>query len=177
MAKHKIGKWGNVSVRKVSASAGVARSVGWLVVVLQTGSSLFGSLSGHMREANNRCFSLTSVFLSRSSSPPSIPPKIKKKGGGGMVSRSSNEMLCFQVQLQMHFMETWPKWSTSILYLFKVTTLCLFYFLQRLLIFRERGREGERGEEKHQCERETLICWCLLHAPNWAPGPQPRHVP
>ena len=34
-----------------------------------------------------------------------------------------------------------------------------------LFIFRERGREGEREEEKHRCARDTLIS-CLSHAPN-----------
>ena len=45
-----------------------------------------------------------------------------------------------------------------------------------LSIFRERGREGKRGGVKHRCVRNTLIS-CLSHAPNWRPGPQPRHVP
>ena len=51
-----------------------------------------------------------------------------------------------------------------------------FYFLNYLFIFRKRRREGEREGEKHQCARETSIS-CLLHAPNWGPGLQPRHVP
>ena len=37
-----------------------------------------------------------------------------------------------------------------------------------LLIFREKGKEGER---------ETLMCGCLSRTPNWGPGLQPRHVP
>ena len=47
-----------------------------------------------------------------------------------------------------------------------------YHFLKRfyLFIFRERGREGERG-------RGTSMCGCLLCAPNWGPGPQPRPVP
>ena len=46
-----------------------------------------------------------------------------------------------------------------------------------LYTFRERGREGDReGEEHHQCARAILI-GCLLHVPNWGPGPQPRRVP
>ena len=36
------------------------------------------------------------------------------------------------------------------------------------------GREGERAGERHQCASDTH---CLSHAPNWGPGPQPRHVP
>ena len=44
------------------------------------------------------------------------------------------------------------------------------YFLRfYLFIFRQRGGEGERG-------REISICGCLLHAPYWGPGLQPRHV-
>ena len=39
-----------------------------------------------------------------------------------------------------------------------------------LFIFRKRGGEGKRG-------RETSMCGCLLHAPSWGPGRQPRHVP
>ena len=44
------------------------------------------------------------------------------------------------------------------------------------MIFREGGREGGREGEKHRCERETSI-GCPSHAPNWGPGPQPRHIP
>ena len=39
-----------------------------------------------------------------------------------------------------------------------------------LFIFRQRGREGER-------RRETSMSGCLLCAPSWGPGLQPRHVP
>ena len=45
-----------------------------------------------------------------------------------------------------------------------------------LFIFREGGSEGERKEEKHLCVTETLL-GCLLDAPNWGPGLQPRYVP
>ena len=41
---------------------------------------------------------------------------------------------------------------------------------------RERGREAEREREKHRYARDTLMS-CFSHAPNWGPGPQPRHVP
>ena len=37
------------------------------------------------------------------------------------------------------------------------------YFLKRIYLFFERGREGERGE-KYQCVREAAIS-CLLHMP------------
>ena len=36
----------------------------------------------------------------------------------------------------------------------------LFIIFLKDFIFRERGREGERG-------RETSMCGCLSHAPNW----------
>ena len=58
------------------------------------------------------------------------------------------------------------------------TSAFLFPFLKDfiyLFIF-ERGREGEREGEKHQCVRETSTS-CLLHAPNWGLSLQPRHVP
>ena len=48
----------------------------------------------------------------------------------------------------------------------------LNHFLKRLylFIFGERGREGDKKGEKHQCERETLI-GCLSHVP--PPGTKP----
>ena len=45
-----------------------------------------------------------------------------------------------------------------------------FFFFFKDFIFRKRGREGEREGEKHQ----YVVASC---APNWGPGPQPRHVP
>ena len=52
----------------------------------------------------------------------------------------------------------------------------IFFLMFYLFIFRrEEEMEKEEGE-KHQCARDTLICY-LLCAPNWGPGPQPRHVP
>ena len=45
----------------------------------------------------------------------------------------------------------------------------LFFKMFFLFIFLEGGGEGETG-------RETSIS-CLFPAPNWGPGPQPRHVP
>ena len=35
-------------------------------------------------------------------------------------------------------------------------------------------REGTGGRKRG---REMLMCGCLLCAPNWGPGTQPRHVP
>ena len=56
--------------------------------------------------------------------------------------------------------------------LFDLPLLRDLVFLKRLclFIFKERGREGERG-------RETSVYGCLLHAPYWGPGLKPRHVP
>ena len=54
----------------------------------------------------------------------------------------------------------------------------MLYFLRFFiyLFFRERGREGEREEEKHWCARDTLIR-CLLHAPSQRPGRNPGMCP
>ena len=46
--------------------------------------------------------------------------------------------------------------------------------LEDLLFQRE--RKGERGREKHQCERETLN-GCVPYAPDWGKEPGPRYVP
>ena len=51
-----------------------------------------------------------------------------------------------------------------------------FSFLKNILLFLDRGREGERRGEEHWCAREILIC-CLSHTPNCGHGPQPRYVP
>ena len=53
----------------------------------------------------------------------------------------------------------------------RVVVFLRFY----VFIFRERGREGERGRETLMCER-TLIS-CFSHDTNQRPGLQPRHVP
>ena len=50
-------------------------------------------------------------------------------------------------------------------------TFFLSYFLKILFILvLERGEGKARGWE-------TSMCGCLLHAPYWGPGLQPRHVP
>ena len=47
----------------------------------------------------------------------------------------------------------------------------IFFFLEDFIyLFLERGRDGEREEEKYQCMVSS-------HTPYWGPGPQPRHVP
>ena len=51
-----------------------------------------------------------------------------------------------------------------------------FCSLKILFIFRERGREGERGRERSMCKRN--ISWLALSCPQTRkPGPQPRPVP
>ena len=47
----------------------------------------------------------------------------------------------------------------------------MYEFLKKISSsFRQRGREGERKGEKHQCVVAS-------HVPLWGPGLQPRHVP
>ena len=61
---------------------------------------------------------------------------------------------------------------------FFLSFFLLSFFLKKrfyLFSFREMGREGEREGEKHVCVRDTLA-GCLLHTPNWGPGPQPRYM-
>ena len=45
----------------------------------------------------------------------------------------------------------------------------MFHILKKLFIFRERGRDGEREGEKHQCVVASSA------PPHWGPGLQPRH--
>ena len=52
--------------------------------------------------------------------------------------------------------------------------MIIYFYLKNIFyvfIFRERGREGEREGEKHQC------VFASPTAPNQGPGPQPRQVP
>ena len=49
-----------------------------------------------------------------------------------------------------------------------VPLLCFFFL--RFHLFWERWEEREKG-------RYTWMCGCLLSAPYWGPGLQPRHVP
>ena len=53
--------------------------------------------------------------------------------------------------------------------------MILFFKRFYLFTFIERGREGEREEEKHQYVRDTSIGY-LSHALNWEPGLPPKHV-
>ena len=59
-----------------------------------------------------------------------------------------------------------------------IQTYELYYFFKDLIyLILERGEgRGKKERDKHQCVRDTLTS-CLSHAPNWGPGPQPRHVP
>ena len=50
--------------------------------------------------------------------------------------------------------------------------LYLFFKKYFIYLFLEHGE----GREKER-ERETTMCGCLLRAPHWGPGLQPRHVP
>ena len=50
-------------------------------------------------------------------------------------------------------------------------SLEIFLKFFNLFIFRESGRKGERGGEKHW----FVVASCV--PPCWGPGPRPRHVP
>ena len=64
-----------------------------------------------------------------------------------------------------------PKESAAKIVIFSWYVYVFFIFFKILFIFRERGREGERKGEKHQC----VVASC---APlTWDLAPQPRHVP
>ena len=52
-----------------------------------------------------------------------------------------------------------------------VPDLNIIYFLRFIYLF---FREGKGGRKRG---RETSMCGCLLWAPYWGPGSQPRHVP
>ena len=57
------------------------------------------------------------------------------------------------------------------------TEFSFFFFFLRFDLFILERREGkEKERERNICARDTQI-HCLSHAPNWGPGPQPRHVP
>ena len=67
--------------------------------------------------------------------------------------------------------------STNLSFWFLILVVNISFFLKKFYFFiLERGREGEKEGEKHQCTRETLI-GCLSYAPSQGPGPQSRHVP
>ena len=55
---------------------------------------------------------------------------------------------------------------------FKILDFKFFSFIDS----REREREGERGAENCQCEREVSI-GCFLHVSDSGPNPPPRHMP
>ena len=46
-----------------------------------------------------------------------------------------------------------------------------FFLKDFIYLFRERGREGEREGEKHQC----VVAFHM--APHWGPGLQLKHMP
>ena len=63
----------------------------------------------------------------------------------------------------------------SILILSEDTVFICFFFNERfyLLTFRER----EEGRKRNTDVGEKCQSGCLLHVPNWGPGPSPRPVP
>ena len=87
-------------------------------------------------------------------------------------------LLCQKLFAPIHVFYFWTLNSVPlVLYLFFCQYHAGFFFKMLFIyFFRERGREGEREAEKHQCVRETLN-GSLLHTSNWGLGPQPRHVP
>ena len=68
---------------------------------------------------------------------------------------------------------------------FAVSIFFLFFFKTYFIIFRERGKEGERGERKEreggkEAVREGEKHQCVVAsrtAPHWGLGLQPRPVP
>ena len=71
-----------------------------------------------------------------------------------------------------------PRHLLSTLFFFNLQNnlFYILFFKRFYLFFRERGREGEREVEKHQCMRETWIDH-LSHIPNQGEDQQPRHMP
>ena len=70
--------------------------------------------------------------------------------------------------IKLKFQYTWSFIETQplrFIYIFS-------FFLEILLIFRERGREGERNID--EWEKHRLVA---SHTPTWGRDPQPRHVP
>ena len=71
------------------------------------------------------------------------------------------------------FFSLWRKcFSNGLFNRYRLINLNLIFFFERkdfIYIFLERARQGKK--------RETSMCGCLLCAPYWGPGPQPRHVP
>ena len=60
--------------------------------------------------------------------------------------------------------------QTETKHIFSIIIECFNFFKDFIYLFLERGEGKERA-------RETSVCGCLLHAPYWGPGRQPRHVP
>ena len=93
----------------------------------------------------------------------------------GWVSQLSNAQVMSREPLKKPFLYQLQQYSWNVV---NRMTFLLFSFFSRLylFVFRERGRKGEREEEKHPCTRETSIS-CLLYTPTGGPGLQPRRVP
>ena len=48
--------------------------------------------------------------------------------------------------------------------MFPICLICYILFILFIFIFKEKGKEGEKEGERHQCEKETSI-GCLSDAP------------
>ena len=61
--------------------------------------------------------------------------------------------------------------SAFLIILEKLALVPYIFFRDFIYLFVERGEGREKERERN------IICGCLLHAPYWGPGLQPRHVP
>ena len=66
-------------------------------------------------------------------------------------------------------------WCNQMIQLSNKYMLC--FFLYGKLIFKDFIYFQKEGKRRRKNGRETSMCGCLLCAPYWGPGPQPRHVP
>ena len=91
-----------------------------------------------------------------------FPPKIRKKIIYNIFGLTTSTQFSTGVS-KNHAVEIkeYPNWYMARSFIF-----LRFY----LFTFREKGREGEREGEKHQCGRETWT-GCLLHIANQACAP------
>ena len=89
--------------------------------------------------------------------PPSSPVLLIAPESG---SHTPCLMLCSILAALVNMQSASPSHKFS---LYTHSQKVFFKKIFYLLIFRERGREGEREGEKHECERETSI-GCLSYA-------------
>ena len=57
----------------------------------------------------------------------------------------------------------------------KIITKSMYIYILKNILFIYLFLRVGKGRRKRG--RETSMCGCLLCAPNWGPGPEPRHVP